>query len=719
MVDKIKRDIVEDSAVTESKLATGAVDQTALNKTAITGMGELTTIADDDKILILDTSADVLKKVNKSRMTGLDFPTYTSVSPTSSQTVDGGNITFTITGSGFTTGTNARLFSNTGVKLDFDSVTRVSTTSITATIARSSLLVAQSPYDIQVINGEGLSVVGQNQISVDTTPIFVTSAGSLGTFTEGDSVDITVEARDPDSSSAVTFEIQSGSLPAGLSLVNQSGDSCRITGTASAVSADTTSNFTLRAFDSSSNTVSRAFSITINDFTMSSARFDDDQTDYLSQTQGSGNRRTFTISAWVKRSNGFGNMDLIMSNVYPGIIVRFVSADESFQIYDGGGSSFQLRTNRVFRDPSAWYHLVIAVDTTDATSGDRIKMYINGTRETSFQTANYPSQNYDTGFNNGLELNIAREAGQSNYFDGYMSDVVVVDGTALTPTSFGETDSNGVWIPKNISGITFGTCGFHLDFSDGADLGNDISGNNNDFTENNITSVSKSLDIPQNNYATFNPLAPMVHKLEDGNLKIDGQDQNWDSSFSTIGASSGKWYMEMKFISLHGGLVRAAMGLVDARDQTLMATNEVGYNITGTVGDSVGYNGNGTSNNVKKNDANQYSAGVAWVANDIIAMAVDLDNGAVYFRINDNSWLNSGNPESGASRTGAVTITTGETYVFGATAYGTSTDFEFNWGAPSFAITSSNSDANGHGSFEYAVPSGYFALNTKNLAEHG
>ena len=261
MVDKIKRNIVEDDAVTQPKIAPGGVDSAALNKTAITGLSELTSVADNDELIIYDASADALKKIDKSNTTGLDFPTYTSVSPTTSQTVDGGNITFTITGSGFTAGTNARLISNTGVRLNFDSVTRTNATTISATIARSSLLVAQSPYDIQVINGEGLSVVGANQITVDNVPVFVTSAGSLGSFVEGSSIDITVEARDPDSSSAVTFELQSGSLPAGLSLVNQSGDSCRITGTASAVSADTTSNFTLRAFDTASNTVSRAFSI--------------------------------------------------------------------------------------------------------------------------------------------------------------------------------------------------------------------------------------------------------------------------------------------------------------------------------------------------------------------------------------------------------------------------------------------------------------------------
>jgi len=263
-IDKIKTIVVEDDAVTQPKIAAGAITNTELNKTVITGLTELSSadVADADQLIIYDASADTLKKVTKARTTNLDFPVYTSVSPATSQTADGGNITFTITGSGFTAGTNARLISNTGQKLDFTTVTRTNTTTITGTIARSSLLVAQSPYDIQIINGEGLSVLGANQINIDEFPVFITASGSLGTPNEGTSVNILVEARDPDSSSAITFELQSGSLPAGLSLVNTSEDSCRITGTLSAVASTTVSNFVLRAFDTASNTASRAFSIT-------------------------------------------------------------------------------------------------------------------------------------------------------------------------------------------------------------------------------------------------------------------------------------------------------------------------------------------------------------------------------------------------------------------------------------------------------------------------
>ena len=188
-IDKIVTNIVEDSAVTQPKIAAGAVDNTVVNTSIITGLTELTSVAESDQLIIHDTSAGTLKKVTKARTTTLESPVFTSVSPDNSQTADGGNITFTITGSGFTAGTNARLISNTGVRLLFDSVTRTNTTTISAVIARSSLLVAQSPYDIQVINGEGLSVVGQNKIDIDTTPLFITGAGSLGSPLEGDTVE--------------------------------------------------------------------------------------------------------------------------------------------------------------------------------------------------------------------------------------------------------------------------------------------------------------------------------------------------------------------------------------------------------------------------------------------------------------------------------------------------------------------------------------------------
>ena len=723
MADKIKRNIVEDSAVTEPKIAANSVEAATLNVTAITGLTELTDVADADKLIISDTSdSGNLKKVTKIRTTGLTSPTYTSVSPNNSQTVDGGNITFTITGSGFTAGSNARLISNTGVRLNFDTVVRASTTSITGTIARSSLLVAQSPYDVQVINGEGLSVVGANQISIDTTPVFVTSSGTLGTFIEGDSVDVEIVARDPDSSSAVTFELQSGSLPAGLSLVNQSGDSCRITGTASAVSADTTSNFVIRAFDNSSNTVSRAFSITIEDFTMNSARFDSASSDYLSKTLGTAtNRRKWTYSFWTKPSD----------ITYGGTMVPFAAGSDSNNrglIYFNGSSSelqylevtggvvkTNLATTRLFRDPSAFYHIVLAVDYTQATDTNRIKLYVNGTQETSFATSTYAAQDYDPNINNAVAHTIgsANAYGGSLHYDGYISEAVFVDGTQLTPTSFGETDSNGVWIPKAISGLTFGTNGFHLDFADAADLGDDESGNTNDFAENNLTSIDKSADTPLNVYATLNPLVAQANfsSSTDGNLSAL-QSSSGGALPATFGFANGKWYWEVEITAQKSytqlaGVVKESQGY--------------GGNVGATAG-SWGYFLQSNTDNGKGFHSNSASSVYQTVSNgDVLQIAVDSDNGKIFFGVN-GTYVNSGNPAAG---TGAVytNLPTDETLFPAITNYlgtGSGTPImKMNFGAPAIGISSSNADANGHGSFEYAVPTGYFALNTKNLAEHG
>ena len=444
-----------------------------------------------------------------------------------------------------------------------------------------------------------------------------------------------------------------------------------------------------------------------------SLRFDDGSSDYLSQTQGSGNRRTFTISAWVKRSSGFGNMNLIMSNVYPGIIVRFVSADESFQIYDGGGSSFQLRTNRVFRDVSAWYHLLIAVDTTDGTSGDRIKMYINGTRETSFQTENYPSQNYDTGFNNSLELNIGREAGQSNYFDGYMSEVVVVDGQALDPTSFGEFDSDSptIWKPIDVSGLTFGTNGFYLDFEDSSALGNDAAGSNN-FTVNNLTAIDQSTDTCTNNFCTLNALNPESQsnsQLSEGNLKLTNVGGNYFSRTGNIAVTSGKWYAEVKITQLGS---QSQVGIIDITK----ATGDSWY--ANAIERAYVYLENGYR---YSNDSGGSWGADSYTTGDIIGIAMDLDNNKVYVSKN-GTWQNSGDPTSGATGTGAMySITDGYDYSFVSTTLDSGTDpvHEWNFGSPPYSESGGETDGNSYGNFAHEVPSGYYSLCTKNLAEYG
>jgi hypothetical protein len=262
-ISKIKTGSITDSAVNTDKLAPGSVGSTDLSATVISGQTELSETANDaDFTIIFDTSSSTLKKVLRSNLKQ-SGPTVSSVSPTNAVEGDG-TATFTITGTGFTAGSSARLIGNLGKIQEFDTVTRSNATTITSTVAFSSLEQAQEPYDVQVTNGEGISSLLANQINIDASPVFVTAAGSLGSD-RFDMSSASVNATDPDSAGNVTFELQSGSLPPGISITNTgaNGGTATFTGTFSSLaSSDTVHNFTLRAVDAASNTTSRAFSFT-------------------------------------------------------------------------------------------------------------------------------------------------------------------------------------------------------------------------------------------------------------------------------------------------------------------------------------------------------------------------------------------------------------------------------------------------------------------------
>jgi len=703
---KIVTKNLEDNAITEPKLAAGSVTGAKLSTDFITGQTELTSVAEDDKLVIYDASAGTLKKVNKSYTTSLTSPTFTSVSPDNVQTVDGGTVTFTITGSGFTTGTNARLIGNLGQRLNFTTVTRNSTTQITATIARSSMLLAQSPYGIQVINGEGLATVAASQVEVDTTPIFQTASGTLGSVIEEGSFSATVEAHDPDSTSPVNFEIVSGSLPSGITLTNNNNDTCTISGTAPTVSSDTTYNFTLRAYDSASNYNDRAFSITVEDFALNGLRFNSGSSDYLNKTQASGNRRTWTFSGWIKRSNISAEQHIWSSNNGSNYsTLGFQGGVNDLYYYDYSGASVNyFYTSQLFRDPSAWYNIVFAYDSTQATSSNRMKLYVNGSQVTSFSSSSYPSLNYDSFANvSGYVAYIGTQTSGGSYYSGYMSEINFIDGSALTPSSFGQTDAtSGIWVPKKYSG-SYGTNGFHLDFADSADLGNDVSGNNNDFTENNITSIDKVSDTPQNNFATLNPLVGATSStFSNGNLRgtippING------SVVANIAVNTGKWYCEFKFNTIDGYSV---VGISDMSKKGWNSTQESNAQAAYYKGDPNEFAEIGTLFTEGTTSGTSFTVttgniyGLMWDADNSILKLTDGTNTIQCgFTVNDTS--------------------TPISFMFAISSGSVTGDVEVNFGNPPFSIASGNSDANGFGNFEYSVPAGYYALCTNNLAEFG
>jgi hypothetical protein len=443
-----------------------------------------------------------------------------------------------------------------------------------------------------------------------------------------------------------------------------------------------------------------------------SLRFRSSATAYLNRTLGvPTTRNIWTWSGWVKRG-ALGTQQGIFAagdggNNASGL---FFNDTNVLGFYDFISASFttSLLTTQVFRDPSAWYHIVVAYDTTQATSSNRVKIYVNGTQITAFGTATYPSQNYASGqINfNANPVSIGREDGYGNYYDGYLTEINFIDGQALTPSSFGETDTTtGSWKPKAYSG-TYGTNGFYLKFSDiattsgsNAGLGKDFSGNANYWTTNNIsvtagTTYDAMIDSPTltsatvANYAVLNPLkmpAPASVSYTNGNLSVSCATANQTPALATIYPSSGKWYWEVTWTS--GSFARLGVQNTNVAS-TDFAADTAGWRWESNTGNI--YNGsNGTLSTVS-----------TYAANDVLGFCLDLDSGKLYVSKN-GTWQNSAVPASG---TGAVaTNIPTATLMSPAVATGSGTAvFAMNFGQRPFA---------------YTPPSGFLALNTFNLPD--
>ncbi len=460
-----------------------------------------------------------------------------------------------------------------------------------------------------------------------------------------------------------------------------------------------------------------------------SLRFNDGSSDSLNRTPSTASdRRTFTVSFWAKKTKE-GGEDKIFGAAPSGVnnptyIMFGDNVSNALTVAQYTGShTFRLTTTQLFRDPSAWYHIVVAFDTTQATSSNRIKIYVNGNQVTDFQTSSYPSLNLQTDVNNTSYHQIGITGGASTgFFDGYLCEFVLIDGQQLDPTSFGEFDEDsGVWKPIDVSGLTFGTNGFYLPFENSAALGQDDSGNGNNFTVNNLTSIDQSTDTCTNNYSTMSPIIPSYSgggispaTFSEGNLNVSGSSTYW-YAFGGFQVSQGKWYWEGKVISISGSYEGTGFGFQDMENL---------YNPSASYpSNNIYVYGNDGDTRDPTNGATSY--GSSYTTNDIIGIAMDLDNGYGYFSKN-GVWQNSGDPESGASGTGAAfslnPAATGQffaPFVADDSTTTSSVQFSLNFGSPAFSISSGNSDGAGYGNFEYAVPSGYYALNTKNLAEYG
>ena len=291
-----------------------------------------------------------------------------------------------------------------------------------------------------------------------------------------------------------------------------------------------------------------------------SARFNSGSSDYLNRTPSSTtDRQKATLSFWTKYCDDTsGNVGRLFNfGLYPsGTLIYFGDGAYKGKLlidnYSSTTQTISLITTQLFRDYSAWYHIVVAFDTTQATASNRVKLYVNGTQVTTFDTATYPSQNENLFFNFSSSTYQRGKNHQPAYFSGYLSEVNFIDGQQLTPSSFGETDTDtGIWKPKAYTG-TYGTNGFYLKFANSASLGTDSSGNGNNFTVNNLTSIDQTTDTPTNNFCTMNPLDVAPNQtFTEGNLAVLWSALN-KSNRANFAVDTGKWYWEVKVTSVSG-----------------------------------------------------------------------------------------------------------------------------------------------------------------------
>jgi len=436
-----------------------------------------------------------------------------------------------------------------------------------------------------------------------------------------------------------------------------------------------------------------------------SCAFDSTRSEKMTRTpSGAGNRRTFTISFWAKRGTlntkdyvfEAGNSDADND--------RFTLRFGTGNTFDIQSSSTWLVTTRIFRDSSAWYHFCIAVDTTDGTAANRIKLYVNGVQETIFSTDNRSSISQDHDFPvNNTEPHILgnSDVEGSYYYDGNICEFVILDGTAASPTSFGEFTDEGQWIPVDVSGLTFGTNGCYLDFEDSSNMGNDASGGA-DFTESNINSTDQSQDTCTNNFSTLNFNTAVLQGnngntgggFSGGNILRQGIAGDFNAATGTQGINpfvDAKWYFEVECSATSNG-----------------SSIDVGY---GWIGESLMVSDSHANTDVYSAGTIRYVSQTAHSAGDIQSVLFEggttpvikfyRNDGLIHTATHGSEW------------------TAKDEFMFPYIAVKSSgQEGIMNFGNPiqENAVASANADPNGYGNFEYATKSGY-ALCSKNLIE--
>ena len=436
---------------------------------------------------------------------------------------------------------------------------------------------------------------------------------------------------------------------------------------------------------------------------------------YLTKTLGTPtDNLKWTFSGWIKISGMSGDRGIFALGDNSTDFTRVnMNGNGAIEFDNKVGSTFDGRrmTSAYHRDPAAWYHIVAVFDSANATADDKMILYVNGSRITALGTDIDPSASAASGntSSKNVRLSVMKT---SSYFTGNMAHVHFCDGYAYAASDFGETDStSGIWIAKTSPSVSYGNNGFFLKFQDTSAFGDDSSGNNNDMTMSGT--ITQTKDTPDNNFCTINPLSAGAINgagtpLTNGNTRIADGDTNWRTALGTIGDDQGKYYWEVK---IDGSQTNWWLGILDARQvvkgEYKLTAKSRGYGVT--------------SNGDKGNNNSEVSWATATIAqNDIVSIAVDMDNGKIYFGHN-GTWLESGDPTSGSTGTGsAYDITTGCCYLPAFTVYDTNSILAANFGNGYFgttAVSSAGTNASGIGTFEYDVPTGYTAVSTLGLME--
>jgi len=442
------------------------------------------------------------------------------------------------------------------------------------------------------------------------------------------------------------------------------------------------------------------------DLVTNSVRFNGGSNDHLKRTLGTAtNVKKFTMSWWFKGTGiATGCMfEAASGNVQNGAFVYLKLDDILIDSIVGNSETMKLIPTAHYQDYSAWYHFCLAVDVTLGTAADRNKLYINGERVTSFVTQTNAGQNAARMFNTAIEHLIGIDVynsggGLATPFNGYMSEFVFIDGLQEDPTSFGEFDEDSnIWKPIDVSGLTFGNNGFYLNFSNSGNLGEDFSGNDNDFTVVNLTANSQSTDTCTNNFATMNPNFagdPSITYSE-GNLAVLSTAAAQSNVVSSIAVSSGKWYCEM--VS-RVGTNYPGFGIMDSGSVLQTTVSYLGSSVDSycMFQDGVYYTNGSTD-----------STGITWGVGVVMGIAIDLDSGTKTIKLY----------KAGSEQHSATIATPANAYYFATSMNTNNVDADINFGSPPYTESGGYSDANGYGNFHNAVPSGYLALCTKNLSE--